>query len=252
VILQSHSPELPSEELKDLNYENNDVLLMQEIEIYAFNRANYIIFPNNDCVELYKKVLNKNCTIEYILSGCKKSDDVREYPIDKNFINILYIGRRNRIKGFDIVLREFEKAYKQRKDIRLIIAGNGSKIEQDGVVDIGFTTTPLNWFKSVDFVINANRQSYFDLSVLEVLSVGTPLILALNWGHKFFKNKSKGILTYEKPETELYEILMNLKFKNEHKESMIEDNLRLYNHLFTDTLYRERLEKLLLKIKTNI
>ena len=42
----------------------------------------------------------------------------------------MYIGRRNKIKGFDIVIEAFRKAREKRKDINLVIIGNGEKIEE--------------------------------------------------------------------------------------------------------------------------
>src|SRR5690606_18643826 len=133
--------------------------------------------------------------IKYILSGAQSQKDLRAYPLDNSKINLLYIGRRNNIKGFDRVMEAFQQASSIRNDINLILIGAGSKIEGKNIYDIGFSNTPQNWYNSVDYVINANRKSYFDLSVIEALSANAKIILDANFGHKFYLNKSSDILT---------------------------------------------------------
>lgn len=240
VILQSHSPQLPSEELKDGGFSIEDVLLMEKIEKFAFNRANYVIFPNEFCIPLYEKIINRNNHIKYLLSGSKKITNVVQLPLDNSKTNLLYIGRRNCIKGFDIVLEQFKRAYEINKNIRLILIGKGDTISHEGIIDMGFSKNPYLWYKSVDYVINANRKSYFDLSILEVLSIGTPIIMSSNYGHIFFNNSSKGILTFDS-EHNLGELLLKLDMKKSDKEVMISDNLKFYNSFLTDSKYRERL-----------
>ncbi len=251
IILQSHSPELPSEELKWISKNEGEILFMKEIEKFSFDRAQYIVFPNEGCVPIYNSVLKAEHKLEFLLSGSKRNETAFEYPLDKSKINILYIGRRNTIKGFDIILDNFKKVYELRKDIRLIVVGSGDSFEQEGVVDVGFSSTPLTWFNSVDYVINSNRQSYFDLSILEVLSIGTPIIMASNFGHAFFKGKSMGILTFEDEGKGLFDILIQLEKDEIKKAQMIRENLKLYSDLFTDAHYQERLEEMSKRIIIN-
>gem|GEM_PF-737948 len=133
IILQSHSPEIPSVEYRNwapLNTE--EISFREKAEREAFRRADIIVFPNKECVSIYETLITDKSKIKYILSGAKKNynnDEQNNYELPQDKINLMYIGRRNKIKGFDIVLETFRKVREKRKDINLIIIGNGEKIE---------------------------------------------------------------------------------------------------------------------------
>ncbi len=249
VILQSHSPELPSAEYRKwAPSETEEIAFREKAEKEAFKRADIVVFPNEGCKEIYNDLLTDKNRIEYVLSGSKngysKEGGIHSLPEEE--INLMYIGRRNEIKGFDIVLEAFRKARKRRKDINLIIVGNGEKIQEEGIIDIGFSTNPIKWYNSVDYLINANRQSYFDLSVIEALSTGVPIIMSNNFGHRYYEEKSSLIVTYDVNKTDmLYEILMgNLKKRN----FMNSENRDLYDSYLSDTCYYERFKDFVKKI----
>jgi glycosyltransferase involved in cell wall biosynthesis len=255
VILQSHCPQLPSEEVASNPKSSlEDFDMTCKCEIKSFARANIIIFPNSKSASIYNSLIQKNSQIEYLLSGAKEKKDLRILPLKEDTINFLYIGRRNNIKGFDIILKGFKDAYKQRKDINLIVAGSGEYLHEDGVYDIGFTTSPHNWIFSCDYVLNCNRQSYFDLSVLETLSIGTPIILTTSFGHQqFLSDNSLGIISLpEASEKALEHALCSKEIrKRTFNQAAIKDNKRIYLEKYSDAIYRENLEKLLIRIMDN-
>lgn len=242
IILQSHSPELPSEEYTALEKVNKQTYkYIREAEQFAFQRANVIILPNEDCIALYHNVLPSNADIRFILSGAKNSynnDKIEENKIDQSKINLLYIGRRNNIKGFDIVLSAFKKAYQSNKNINLIVVGNGDKINAEGIIDVGFQKSPISWYNSVDYLINSNRKSYFDLSIIEAISTGVPIIMSENYGHKWFKDRSELITMFDGTEEGLSNLLASplLQKRNFSNKS----NVELYNQFLTDEHYFER------------
>lgn len=247
IILQSHSPELPSQEYASSTKNNlghKEKLKYEYIiqaENYSFKRANILIFPNEHCIALYNDIFPSNPKFDFILSGAKCNYNelsISDNLLDDRKINLLYIGRRNSIKGFDIVIEAFKKAYKFNNNINLIIVGNGEKVEEEGVIDIGFSKSPIAWYNSVDYVLNANRQSYFDLSVIEALSTGVPLIISENYGHKWFKDKSELITTFDGSTEKLFNILAfgNLQKRDKNNNS----NKELYQNYLTDDLYYDR------------
>ena len=98
-----------------------------------------VVFPNEGCVSIYETLITDKSKIKYILSGAKKNynnGEQNNYKLPEDKINLMYIGRRNKIKGFDIVLETFRKVREKRKDINLIIIGNGEKIEEEGIINI--------------------------------------------------------------------------------------------------------------------
>lgn len=237
IILQSHSPELPSIERR-----NNCMIDYREVaqlEKIVFKRANYLIFPNKDCVCIYRELIKDESKIKYLITGIKPITNLVKFPIDDNKINILYIGRRNEVKGFKFLIENFRKAVKKRNDLRLFIAGNGEKLIDEDIFDIGNTETPFDWIKSVDFVVSLNKTSYFDLNVIETICIGTPLIMTTTEGHEFFKNK-EGIIsvnyddflaTLLNPQT----VCKKFKVENEIQLKKLYDNY-LSKNTFKDNL----------------
>ena len=259
VILQSHAPELPSEEyLKIYEAPSEEILNNYEIvkaaEKYSFQRANIVVLPTPGCVDIYAKLLNPISKIKFILSGAKSKNGYKNlekkeeinHIVDQDKINLMYIGRRNSIKGFDIVLDSFRKVRKIRKDINLILVGSGDKIYEEGIIDIGFSSNPIFWYNSVDYLINANRQSYFDLSIIEALSTGVPIIMSNNFGHHYYENKSPLIHTFDVTEKDS---LFNILNGNLNKRDMTNrSNIELYQEQLTDSCYFQRFNEFCLEL----
>jgi glycosyltransferase involved in cell wall biosynthesis len=239
VILQSHSPELPSKELESLNASSELIHFTRSAEINSFQRANIIVFPNPDCLSLYESLDFDKSKVRYMLSGCKSTQSKSKIPLDPHKINILFIGRRNYIKGFDYLLNTFSRVMNVRTDINLLLVGNGDFVDAENVFDIGFSSNPHNWMRNVDYVINTNRQSYFDLSVLESLSCGAKLILASNFGHTYFDGFSEDIHCFNVNDVDsLYNLLISNDIRK--VEGYSKANLDLYNSQFTDNHYMDR------------
>lgn len=249
IILQSHAPELVSEEFKNLDSGEDSINKIKEIELVAFKKADHLIFPNPDSALIYKSLICKSSKINYILSSSQSINNAFTIPLDKDSVNLLFVGRRNHIKGFDVLIKTFEKTRVHRQNINLFLAGEGEEKNQQGVISLG-KVNPANWIASVDFVINTNGNSYFDLSVMEVLSIGTPIILTLTGGHTFFKDKSSGIITLDTLDfNSLYMLLLNIQKPTlADKAEMVWANQNLYKKYFTTELYKERMEKFIAEL----
>ena len=112
VILQ-----LPSEEIKALY---NDPVITERFikaERYGFERADILVFPNEHAVDIYSELIKDYTKIKYLLSGAKDVVEPRLYPLDQSKINILFIGRRNSIKGFDYLIDTFKNVQLKRDDV---------------------------------------------------------------------------------------------------------------------------------------
>jgi glycosyltransferase involved in cell wall biosynthesis len=218
----------------------------EEVTPAAFNRADAVVLPNDGILKIYDGLLNKSTKILYLPSGSKHPRHVAQIPLDPHYLYFLYIGRRLPIKGFDLIIEAFKRAYMQRSEIRLILLGNGEKIDLDGVIDIGFSNAPHDWMASTDYVITANRQSYFDLAVLEALSVGAPLLLSCTWGHCVFKNASPGIFDIGAPNVQnIQKAFLTFPFKRELNMNVISANQELFRRQYSDEVYRRSLDRML-------
>lgn len=252
VIFQPHSPEKMSNETKYFSDKIKDIEWANQAERDAFSRADVIVLANKYTKEIYENVINKRSKIKYILSGCNKPQDLRIYPLDNSKINILYIGRRSEIKGFNLLIEAYQKARLRRKDINLLILGNGEKLEGDGIFDIGFCNTPHNWINSVDYVINTNTQSYFDLAVMETLGVGTPIMLTSTEGHIcFIEDNSSGVIDIGSATVQNIQNILESRrlIKKRENQMAVEANSKLFTEKYTKEKYLERLNSFCEKIQ---
>lgn len=242
VILQSHSPELPSEEYLSENFDLEMYSYVRKAEQESFKRADLLIFPNKGAAEIYNDLITDKLKIQYILSGASREEKLTKYPLDSRKLNILFIGRRNTIKGFDFLMDVFSNK-KLQNNHNLLLLGTKTKETQypNNIYDIGFSNSPLNWVNSVDYVINTNKQSYFDLSVIEALSIGAKIIMTDNYGHSYFKNKSNDIITFEYGNiSNVVDIISSLDKSQTYQKST--ENLELYENELSDNCYLSRLE----------
>lgn len=240
VVFQPHAPELPSIEELNTGITQKKYQAIVAIEKAVFNRANYIVLPNKDCLSIYKEVITNKHKILYLRTGIKAINNTNKIPIDNDKINLFYIGRRNEIKGFPLLLNSFNEALKTRTDIRLFIAGGGESVSNSNIVDIGFTNHAYDWISSMDYVISPNASSYFDLNVLESIAIGTPLIMTTTDGHTYFKNK-KGIVSIT-PDS-FTNVLLDENLVNKYyKKNIQKDLFDLYKNKLSSTVYKANLE----------
>lgn len=195
VLLTSHSPKalfqekidnIPREEYIKNKEKYDKLEIMDE---YAFNRADYIIFPCQDAEEpyynswkKYKEIHNKNKEkYIYLPTGINKvnvTENVKniksKYNIPEEAFLVSYVGRHNEVKGYLKLTEIGEKLLKSNNDIYFLIAGKEGEIKppkNKNWIEIGWTDHPHDIIAASDLFILPNKETYFDLILLEVLSL---------------------------------------------------------------------------------
>lgn len=245
IVLQSHCPELPHQEVAASSFTNGEIILwVKQVEARAFARADVAIFPNNGAVDIYRRLLKESTRVYYLPTGARPVSGNAKVPLDPSLCHFLFIGRRNRVKGFDLVLEAFRRAYRLRPEFRLLLLGRGQVLDEPGVIDLGYCENPHLWYRSCDFVINLNRQSYFDLSVLEALSVGAHIIMSLSEGHREFQELApEGVTQVISASVEsLLEVLLS-EILQKNPEGATR-NIAWYASQHSDAVYRSNLDSL--------
>ena len=244
-ILQPHCPELPSEEV--LGIDEKKYKQLCEAEKIAFDKCDLIFLPNEEVTPIYKKLIVEGKVVKYILSGLKPREIESKINLGNDKINFLYIGRKNKIKGFDIIINAFKVAYNQNNNIQLYVIGHGKSEIHPAIIDVGFSDNVLLWINSVDYVLNANRQSYFDLSFLETINIGTPFIFSKTNGHIHFTNyNTEGLIPFDINEN-LSNVLIGV-IKNHDKinnSGIKKKNRQIFLEEYTNEKYIQRFEMLI-------
>ena len=264
VLLTSHSPEPNNVELyKSLiskGYKQNKAekkrLRYEEADIYAFRNADFLIFPCEGAVSPYKEFFKINSIdkekLKYITTSSKtlipilnKKEFREKYNISIDSKLICYVGRKNEIKGFDIFCKIAEKL-KNNKEFFFVSAGTGD-IEAPNwknFIDIGWTNDPASLVEASDIQIIPNRDTYFDIGVIQALSINKPILTTNTGGNSYFLDKDLNIFfaDYSNIDSFINILLDNEIYKNNSK------NIDFYNNYLSNRDFAKNYEKLYLSL----
>lgn len=253
IIITSHSPEVYHKELieripKEIYLKNKEKIdKLEVIDEYCFNRADYILFPCEEAEEPYYHTWSKYNDIKkrnfekyiYVPTGIipknikDNSEDVRrKVGIPEDAFVISYVGRHTEIKGYDDLKKIGKKVLERYDNVYFLIAGTEQPLkglEHKRWIEVGWTSTPMDYVNASDMFILPNKETYFDLILLEVMSIGKTILLTETGGNKYFKRYNDIGLFYYKNEKEALEkindmIYMDLsKYDKQNQKIMLEN-----------------------------
>lgn len=176
----------------DLNIYTKIPILNLIIKIISKNSNN--LFANSYALARIAKLKYGNCDM-LPASTDTKNIDIKPVKLDKNKINVLYVGRLEKIKGVDLLINE---ARKLDSRFKLNIIGDGTL--RNKLVNITNNVQLLgqkNWatisgyMKASDFLIVPSRNESMPLVIIEAASYKLP-VLANDVGDcKYVLNKYK-------------------------------------------------------------
>ena len=155
-----------------------------------------------------------------------------------------YVGRHNEIKGYDILQNAAKKVMLQNDNISFLIGGKQGNVftplNDKRWIEAGWVN-PADLFQAIDVFVLPNRMTYFDLVLLEVMSMGVPVIASATGGNKSVQEQTKSLFLYDNTVDSLAETILMLS-----KESL--STMRNYSNLikreyennYTPSLFAER------------
>lgn len=188
------------------------------------------------------KEILENKKIKYLLTGTEKKNEILDENYFKQKLNIpkgafivSYVGRHNEIKGYDI-LKEFAKEILEKyKNVYFVIAGKEGPIEKlvhERWIECGWTTEGAKIMKNSDLFILPNRDTYFDLVLLEALSLNCNILCSYTGGNKYFEKYGSIGINYFKNENIsdmvgkfdlIYKNINTIKERNINEEIFLKD-----------------------------
>lgn len=259
VVLTTHCPKAPHLEIIEDSMKNWERMIfkklyskLERIDTYAFDKANYIVFPCKEAEEPYyntwkgyRLIKNKNKhKYKYLFTGINsakpkltKQQIYDKYNIPKDSFIISYVGRHIETKGFDDLKRIGEYLLNKKNNIYFLVAGKEEPIKglkDERWIEIGWTDDPHSIIAAADVFVLPNKETYFDLIMLEVLSLGKVIVASYTGGNKVFERLGEnGVRTYKSLD-EASQILLNLSESSQRKiEEMGNYNKELFNQEFT-------------------
>ena len=229
---------------------------MLTMEKYAFNRADYIVFPCQDAEEPYydkwadyKKIHEDNKKkYRYILTGTQqlpykvdRDSFRRKYNIGSSDFLVSYVGRHNHTKGYDN-LKQIGVDLSS-ENIHFIIAGKEDPLkglDSNNWHEIGWTNDPGSLINASDVFVLPNTSTYFDLVLLEVLSFGKIVVASRTGGNKFFeKIYAPGIILYDTLEEAESKIVQIKAMTVSERKKLEQSNEKLFYEYFNTTVFAE-------------
>lgn len=270
VLLTSHAPcGIYKERIDKLNPFDYKLLKkkidrLEELDRYAFERADYIIFPCEEAEEPYFNTWKRYASLRvaskyrYMTTGIMpctakvpRSQIRQKYGIPEDAFLISYAGRHNEIKGYGDLKKIGEKMLAD-KDVYFLIAGVEGpiyRLKNDRWIEVGWTNDPHSLIAASDVFVLPNHETYFDLVLLEVISLGIPMVLSETGGNKYFKRyQSDGFLFYRTVEEAVLK-LKTMKAKTPRERAALgADVKRIFDQDFTVETFAENYIKTIGKI----
>lgn len=273
VVLTSHSPCVNHIELfTQISDEfGEDFALscgnLSKIDEYAFSRADILVFPTEYAMEPYantwpsfKKII-EHTKLMFMLSGTAKPRPKlpreairRRYGISDSAFVVSYVGRHNQIKGYDLLKEAASSILSSRTDIVFLIGGKEgpiSKLENSRWIEVGWTDDPHSLMQASDLFVLPNRETYFDLVLLEALSLGLPVLATSTGGNRWFEGHEGVVLTECTPLAIERTIARLANLGKQSMRKMGISNLALYEREFTTKAFAARYLNLLEEIEAN-
>jgi L-malate glycosyltransferase len=179
-----------------------------------------------------------------------------KYGLDKNHRHLISIARLVKIKDHSTLLHAFKKISDQKKDITLLILGDGplrEKLENQAkelgidknVKFVGHQNNIAEWLKIADISVLSTHIEGFSSTILESMACGVPMIATAVGGNlEAINNGETGFLVpHEDPEA-IAEKILHLLENNSITEKIIQNARDMVRKNFTITATAEKTLKL--------
>ena len=120
--------------------------------------------------------------------------------LDTSYLKVCFIGRHNQIKGYDQLQMIAQKVWDAAPETYFIIGGKEEPLKglnDKRWIELGWVNT-FALLEEVDVFVLPNKQTFFDLIMIEVLRQGVPCVISNTGGNKWFKQFNlDGIRVYD-------------------------------------------------------
>ncbi len=258
IILTSHMPEAPSIELSNSYRESGlsekhiqpFTLACEKLQTKTFSAVDAIIFPSKESMEPYYQTVENfdqlinNKKILFLITGsigltecCSKEEAKEKLGIPSDNFIVSYIGRHNGVKGYDLLCKAAYKVFEQNYPISFVVAGRENRLypspQHPQWKELGWVN-PATVLKASDLFVLSNRRTYFDLIMLEALSLGSNILATNTGGNKtIFKLTNSISLVEANPEEIANEIID--QYNHPEKRKKAEDVQEQFKRWFCET-----------------
>ncbi len=196
-------------------YKKADLVIAQTPEMKSELNQYHKINP--DKIKVFLNPIDKQLIDEKV-HNC-------ENPFNDKYINVVAAGRLTKQKGFDILIKSFNKVLSKNNNFRLHIIGNddGEKEILLSLVDefnlksyinfLGFQDNPYKFFINADLYVLSSRWEGLPNTILENLYLKKPIVSTrcIPFMDKLISDGNNGILVDVEDENQLADAILNYK-----------------------------------------
>ncbi len=270
-ILTCHTPEPPSEEyyssyIEDGYSEAQATEIRngwKKVEVKAFTETPIVIFPSREAMDplingitSFERIM-KDKNVRFVETGVKalnptltKEEAKKKYGVEGRFV-VGYIGRHNAIKGYDVLVAAAESVMQKNKNICFLIGGKQTDSflcpDNERWKELGWVN-PADMLMAVDVFVLPNRNTFFDLVLLEVMSMGIPVIASNTGGNITVHNSCNSIRLYDTCENLVEEIIDLASKGADFLDSEGKALLETYHKIYTNVEFAKRYQRLINEI----
>lgn len=272
IMLTCHTPETPSDEYyKDYLERGFSIQKAAEVRDYwriiekkAFLSSDILVFPSKEAMEPLMETMNdfsniiKNKDIRFIPSGAKqlrstltKEEAKKKYGVEGKFV-VGYVGRHNEVKGYDLLQAAAKKVCAKDDSIVFLIGGKQGEtfmpLNQTYWIEAGWVN-PADLFMAIDIFVLPNRMTYFDLVLLEIMSMGIPVVASATGGNISVNNVTGTLELYNNTVDGLVDSILKCSNKNISEIEMWKNKtISAYKEYYTTSIFAQNYIQLINQI----
>ena len=172
----------------------------------------------------------------------------KELNIPEDRFVISFVGRHISVKGYDRLVSLFGKL----SNVTVLCCGREGAVKHPDSpdwIEIGWTDDPFSYVNASDLFFLPNRETYFDLSLLETMSFGKCSLISLTGGNKIFAGREDcGIYTFGTDEQALELVRSIMETEPEKIRAEEAAQVQLYEEEYTVARFYDRYKDMLRKI----
>jgi glycosyltransferase involved in cell wall biosynthesis len=149
---------------------------------------------------------------------------------------ICFIGRHNSIKGYDLLKDAATILLEKYPDIAIVVAGVPGPMEpvsHPRWIECGWMSNPEQLIAASNVFVLPNRSTFFDLVLLEAMSIGTPIIASRTGGNVTVAAMSDGVRLFDGLDGFVREIERMKSLSRTERASLAEANQKAYSGNFS-------------------
>lgn len=233
-----------------------------KIEEKAFKKSDLLVFPSKKAMDPYIETIPdftnwcEGKDIRFIPTGVIQSTVKEERTVLRNKYKlegkycIAFLGRHNEVKGYDALKKAAKKLLKNYPNVVFLIAGKEEPLrglKHDRWIELGWLNCPEEVLCACDLFVLPNKRTYFDLILLEALSLGTPVLASDTGGNRSVYNMTDGAIEVY-PEGGLESALRNFIEGNKDDSALRVRAKNSYENFFTAECFAQNYTMLIEQI----